>query len=395
MILISEIKIDTSRRPVDDSKVNELANSIKEIGLLNPISISQDKKLIAGLHRVKAFQLLGRTEIPCCILNFNNSLHEELAEIDENLIRNELFYTDKADQTKRRKAIYEILYPETKNGGDRKSKKIRMQTLHSDRPSFVEDTAKKTGRSKRAVYELIQIAENVIPEAKQILKEKDMPKTEALALARKKPEEQKAIVEKLSSGKSKNVTQAILSINQDKPREIKSLPVEIFDIIYADPPWKYEYCKNDDKSVEFHYPTMSLEEIKAMKIPSAENAVLLLWVTSPKLEEGLQVLNSWGFKYRSSMIWDKSGIEKGLNWIGMGYWFRNQHELLLIGVKGQFSPPKEEVRFQSIYREKSTEHSKKPEFIYEMIEKMLPGHKYLELFARNKRSGWEAWGNEV
>lgn len=387
-IAISDIKINIGRRPVDDNKVNELASSIKEIGLLNPVTISLDKKLIAGLHRIKAFQLLGRQEIPYRLVNFSNSLHEELAEIDENLIRNELYFTDRGDQLSRRKEIYETLYPETKKGAINQYSKVLNADSALSKPSFVEDTAKKTGVSKRKIQEEIQLSKNLIPEAKQILKEKDMPKTEALALARKKPEEQKLIIEKIASGKSKNVNQAILSINQDKPREIKPLPVELFDVIYADPPWKYEHAKNSNDSIEAHYPTMNLEEIKAMKIPTAENSVLLLWATAPKLEEAMQVLNSWGFSYRTCLVWDKEIL-------GMGYWFRGQHELLLVGVKGKFSPPKEEVRFPSVYREKRTEHSKKPEFIYEMIERMFPGHKYLELFARNKRENWRSWGNEV
>lgn len=230
----------------------------------------------------------------------------------------------------------------------------------------------------------------------KILKEEiRATKEEVKAFANKQPEDQKKIAEKIQSGEAKTINNAILAVNRDKPREVKPLPVELYDVIYSDPPWRYEHAKNSNDSIEAHYPTMDLEEIKAMKVPSADNAVLLLWVTSPKLEEGLQVLNSWGFNYRSSMIWDKSGIESGKNWIGMGYWFRGQHELLLIGVKGKFSPPKEEVRFPSIYREFKTEHSKKPEFIYEMIEKMFPCHKYLELFARNTRENWRSWGNEV
>lgn len=241
------------------------------------------------------------------------------------------------------------------------------------------------------------IASVVGEEVKQkILKEEiKATKEEIKSLVNKKPEEQKKIIEKIQSGEVKTVNNAILAINRDKPREVKPLPVDLYDVIYADPPWRYEHAKNSNDSIEAHYPTMDLEEIKAMKVPSADNAVLLLWVTSPKLEEGLQVLNSWGFNYRSSLIWDKSGIESGKNWIGMGYWFRGQHELLLVGVKGKFSPPKEDSRFPSIYREFKTEHSKKPEFVYEMIEKMFPGHKYLELFARNTRENWRSWGNEV
>ena len=79
----------------------------------------------------------------------------------------------------------------------------------------------------------------------------------------------------------------------------------------------------------------------------------------------------------------------------MGYWFRGQHEFLLIGIKGNISPPFPENRFSSVYREKKSKHSKKPEFYYSMIEKMFPKGKYLELFSRNKRDNWTMWGNEI
>jgi N6-adenosine-specific RNA methylase IME4 len=166
------------------------------------------------------------------------------------------------------------------------------------------------------------------------------------------------------------------------------LPENKFDVILADPPWKYEFSETQIREIENHYPTMDLEDIKAMDIPAANDAILLLWVTAPKLEEGLQVLNAWGFTYRTCAIWDK---EKK----GMGYWFRIQHELLLIGIKGNFSPPDPENRYDSIIRSPRDVHSKKPECIHEMIEKMYPRGTKIELFAREPREGWFVWGNEI
>ncbi len=168
----------------------------------------------------------------------------------------------------------------------------------------------------------------------------------------------------------------------------KPLPEGKYEVILADPPWKYDFSKDSTDSIEYHYPTMILEEIKNLKVPSADNAVLFLWATAPKLKEALEVMESWGFKYKTCAVWDKE-------WIGMGYWFRGQHELLLVGIKGKFSPPPEKRRFSSVIREKRREHSRKPEKVYEIIEAMFPQNTKLELFARNKREGWEAWGNEI
>jgi N6-adenosine-specific RNA methylase IME4 len=134
---------------------------------------------------------------------------------------------------------------------------------------------------------------------------------------------------------------------------------------------------------------MNLEEIKKMSIPTEDNAILLLWATAPKLEEAISVLNAWGFSYRTCAVWDKEKI-------GMGYWFRGQHELLLVGTKGKFPAPLAENRVSSVYREKRTEHSKKPDFYYTLIEAMFPNGKYLELFARKKyNKKWQVFGNQI
>lgn len=166
------------------------------------------------------------------------------------------------------------------------------------------------------------------------------------------------------------------------------LPLNKYDVILADPPWKYEFSETQTREIENHYPTMELEDIKTLKVPAADNAILLLWTTAPKLEESFEVLNAWGFKYRSCAVWDKERK-------GMGYWFRIQHELLLVGVKGNFSPPEPENRVDSVIRSPRGEHSRKPACIHEMIEGMFPNGTKIELFARNTRPGWSSWGNEV
>ncbi len=167
------------------------------------------------------------------------------------------------------------------------------------------------------------------------------------------------------------------------------IPEDLFDIIYADPPWQYEHSETKSRDVENQYPTMSLDEIKTLIIPSADNAVLFLWATAPKLEEAIDVINSWGFKYRTCAIWDKEII-------GMGYWFRGQHELLLLGIKGEVLTPESNIRESSVYKEKRTEHSKKPDHYYQLIESYFPNRKYLELFARNQyNEKWSVWGNQI
>ncbi len=170
-----------------------------------------------------------------------------------------------------------------------------------------------------------------------------------------------------------------------KPQE---LPRTTFSIIYADPPWQYDFSKSTSRAIESHYHTMSLQEICELPIPTDSNAILFLWATNPKIREALQVIEAWGFEYRTNMVWVKDKI-------GMGYYVRGQHELLLISRKGKLPPPDEANRVSSVINAPRTKHSRKPDTVYGVIEKMYPGQRYIELFTTNKRQGWESWGNEA
>jgi len=379
---IEKIKVIGQRRNLRN--LEELKKSIQEIGLINPITITEDYHLVAGYHRLEACKQLGWKTIPVKIMDADE-LTAQLIEIDENLIRNELTVLERAEILKKRKEIYEAKYPESKQyvaGG-----KIRQKPA-SEIISFATDTANKVGFSPRTIQQEIQIANKIPEEVKEKIRDTELAdnKTELLKLARLEPEKQKQIVNKIVTGEAKEISEAMRKINRDK--ESKPLPSGKYEVILADPPWEYDFCKDNSDSINNHYPTMTVEEIKNLEVPSADDAVLFLWATAPKLKEALEVMEAWGFKYKTCAVWDKE-------WIGMGYWFRGQHELLLVGVKGSFSPPQESCRFSSVIREKRQEHSKKPDKVYEMLEVMFPQSKRLELFARNKRPGWEVWGNEI
>ena len=123
-VSIKRIQIREGRRSLDMGHVKELTDSIRELGLLNPLTIDRENFLIAGLHRLEAVKALGWTDVECTVSSLEG-LQAELAEIDENFIRNDLSPVEYGDLLLRRKAIYESLYPEARNGGDRKSEKIR------------------------------------------------------------------------------------------------------------------------------------------------------------------------------------------------------------------------------------------------------------------------------
>jgi len=171
-------------------------------------------------------------------------------------------------------------------------------------------------------------------------------------------------------------------------REANPLPAGKYDLIYADPPWQYDFSETDCRKIENQYPTMTVDEIAALEPPAADDCVLYLWGTAPKLREALIVLGAWGFEYKTHAVWDKQKI-------GMGYWFRGQHELLLVGTRGRFSPPPEDKRTPSVFSFPRGRHSEKPDSVYELIEGLFPDATKCELFARSQREGWTAWGNEA
>lgn len=228
-IEIEKIKINKRMRKVDQLKVNELKESIQELGLLQPITISKSNELIAGAHRLEAFKQLLKFKIPCIYLQSDNKLDIELAEIDENLIRSELNDIDRGDFLLRRKEIYEEKYPETKQGGDRKSEQIKSsKSRFENNSSFVKDTTEKLQNlgkkvSERTIERSIQIAKNLNSEQKEVLKEKELPKTELLELVRQKPEIKDKIIEKIKDLPKHDINNKIkiTELAQEVKEEIK------------------------------------------------------------------------------------------------------------------------------------------------------------------------------
>jgi N6-adenosine-specific RNA methylase IME4 len=166
-----------------------------------------------------------------------------------------------------------------------------------------------------------------------------------------------------------------------------------YPIIYVDPPWRYENppIGASNRSIEAHYKTLTLEQICATPVAdiAADHALLYLWATSPKLCECMQVITAWGFEYRTNLAWVKDKI-------GTGYHARAQHELLLIAKRGEMPAPLPGTQSSSvIFADRPDEHSEKPDVFYELIEGLYPGVGKIELFARNRRDGWAAWGNQV
>jgi N6-adenosine-specific RNA methylase IME4 len=256
--------------------------------------------------------------------------------------------------------------------------------------------------SRESVISARKVREQGVPELAEAVNTGQVAVSTAADIARAPVEEQRDI---LANADPKAITKAAAEIKRrareermvEKAKKVAEIsrrtPEPLvnlgpFSVLYVDPPWRYEYAESQNRTIENHYPTMSLDEIKALEIPAADDSVLFLWVTSPKLTEGLEVMASWGFEYRTCMVWVKDKI-------GMGYYFRQQHELLLVGKRGSLPVPDPEDRPPSVLQADRDEHSAKPDGVYQLIERMYPLAERCEMFQRRSRDGWIGWGNQA
>jgi N6-adenosine-specific RNA methylase IME4 len=184
----------------------------------------------------------------------------------------------------------------------------------------------------------------------------------------------------------------VTKTTQPIPSDPPPIPAGKFNLIYADPPWQDDFRRGGTRDVANHYATMTLEQIAGLRAMidkiRTKDCVLFLWARSPMLPEALQILSAWGFEYKTSAIWVKSGT-------GMGYYFRQDHEILLIGTRGRPGVPEPRDRQSSVIQADKSRHSEKPQVFYEIIERMYPASTRVELFARDVRAGWTAWGAEI
>jgi N6-adenosine-specific RNA methylase IME4 len=173
-----------------------------------------------------------------------------------------------------------------------------------------------------------------------------------------------------------------------------------FSTVLADPPWQFQ--NRTGKMAPEHkrlsrYPTMSLQEIKDLPVEAVvkDTAHLYLWVPNALLAEGLQVMDHWGFTYKTNLIWYKIRKDGGPDRRGVGFYFRNVTEMILFGVRGKNARTLQPGRSQeNIISTQKREHSRKPDEQYALIESCSSG-PFIELFARGPRKNWFVWGNQA
>ena len=174
-------------------------------------------------------------------------------------------------------------------------------------------------------------------------------------------------------------------------------PNKTYDVIYADPAWYFKTYskKGNGRSPEQHYSCMSINDICNLPVNDIANpnCVLFLWVIDPMLQEGLKVIEAWGFKYKTvAFTWAKTNKSEGF-FTGLGYWTRGNPEMCLLATKGK--PKRLSKSVRQLIISKLQQHSKKPDEIRNRITELCGDLPRIELFARQKTEGWDSWGNEI
>jgi len=381
--------------------VAALAASIREVGLLHPITVTPERRLLAGLHRLAACRRLGWRMIDAVVVDVDE-LRTELVELDENLQRLDLTVLERGESLARRKQIHELLHPETKANvaGAHGSNRAQGRDAAEIRSAaFASGAAARLGVTPRSVRMEIQIANALTSDVKEALRGTAIAdsKVDLLQLARAEPEEQRSAARMLVSGEADSAKLAIAEVRRRRrmagmrdPGRLEGLQRR-YAVIYADPPWRYDHSPTAARRVENVFPTMDVGAIAALPVAgiAAEDSILFLWSPAPKLVEALRVMEAWQFRYVTCLVWAKTGA------LGMGYRARVEHELLLLGTKGDPPTPSPRDRPRSVVVAPRGRHSEKPDAFYTIIEKAYPGASRIELFARQARRGWDAWGNEV
>jgi N6-adenosine-specific RNA methylase IME4 len=185
-----------------------------------------------------------------------------------------------------------------------------------------------------------------------------------------------------------------LSESQTAVSLFDPLPAHSYDLLVIDPPWPFATwsAAGQAKSASKHYRVMTLADIMALPVRRLlkPNAVALLWTTGAMLDQAVAVMQAWGITYKTELVWRKV-TRNGKVRMGCGFWARSMHESILLGTVGKPSKFTLPSYFDGIRRE----HSRKPEEFYQMINQRAPGLRRADVFAREKREGWDCWGDEV
>lgn len=373
-------------RPLRDDEFEKLKESILSEGIRDPL-VTWNGILLDGFHRYKIAQEYG--------------LEYKTVEIElpDKEAAKEWIYTNQLGR--RNLTVYEASYY---RGRLYESRKLNYDKNRDPSGRFVrlgntaEEIGKEYGLSEKTIRRdaefsaaIDKVATEVGEEARRaiLLGQANVPKKDIevlIEIKQKAPE----FIEPILNGEIE-ISKVVREIRRkDRIENTPTMPNGNYNVLYADPPWRYDFGFDIHGAADRHYHTMTIEELCELPIAdlSEDNAVLFIWVTSPKLFDAKEVIDAWGFTYKTSFIWDKIKHV-------MGHYNSVRHEFLLVCVKGSFPKQNNTLHDSVISIERSDEHSEKPEYFRHLIEEMYPNSKKIELFARKRVDGWDAWGNEL
>lgn len=371
IVNLGEIQNTTPNRELGD--IQGLMASIRELGQLHNLVIDTEYKLLAGRRRYRALLNLGITEAKVLVVDVKNPVQAFKIMLHENTKRKPLTDPEQALMVKEfhemQQARTAELFAENNNQTIVEATEVDHDQLISDQSSnqeikkywSQEDTAIELGTTQPVITKAIKIAEAVVQEPD---------------LARLKG---KQILREIS-----------LKEQQEKIRqEAFTLPDGEYHVIVCDAPWDAypgSYDPDGRRCVP-EYPTMSIEEIKSLDVPSlaAENCVLWFWGINRLMKEAFEIIDHWGFVPKTILTWVKPSI-------GLGRWLRGQTEHCILAIKGKI-PWKIDNESTVLFADRR-EHSRKPDEFYELVEKICVG-RMLDMFSREPREGWDQYGDET
>jgi len=337
--------------PLTDEEFTRLKNSISEVGLYEPIVINTEKMILDGHHRFKACKEVG-VQPRYTVKHFDSKNDEEIYVIETNVIRRHLNQYQKTIMGQKLEPLY----------AKKAEENIKKGTLvpNGTRVDVGSIVSEKVGLSERTYFR-----------AKQVLKNAD----EEILNKFKKGE-----IKVYSAYKNLDIKRKITELKS----KIPLIPTinDLFDTIVVDPPWPYEEYEQSSFRGGVIFPTMTIDEVKNIKIPAKDDCVLWLWVTNRFMHDALHIIESWGFQQKTILTWAKEQM-------GVGVWLRGQTEHCILAIKGH---PVWDLKGQStLLNAPNRGHSVKPDEFYTLVESLCPGYK-LDYFARKPREGWVTYG---
>lgn len=375
-----------------------------------------------------AMVLDGRNRQRACVAAGVEPIYEDYTGtdplafvIDKNLRRRHL------DESQR--AYCAAKLANLTHGGDRKADDDQAANLplETEIPAVTQaDAARLMNVSERSVRSAKAIQDRGTPELQDAVARGALPVSVAVNVAKLEPEKQRAISERATSGDASGAKAQVKKDARDQKEKVlagcqRALPQKKYGLIYADIPRHFNVHSDEtglDRAPENHYPTMSFEETLRLPVAdiAADDCIMVFWSTAASLIDDLEILAEWGFvtfrpritngklvrkadgsladpiegsgRYCSMQVWDKVKM-------GLGYWFRDRHEFILVAARGNVVAPAPGTQDQSLFSEVKSRHSAKPEHVAAMIERLWPNTPKIELFARVARHGWDVYGLEA